>query len=163
MTPQGQKSAFFFPKDDGSELVGLTFIDDGEFFHVTGTHKEDGQTVVDYKDKKGANHYSTIQEVRQWIAQTALNQAANAIQPTRTLYINKLAEEVYRQITTDKTYNVKLLKGTTVKPTSYKKAGNMTETQWFHAEDKEREGCSNFRPGLDCHSKVSRQTCEPRH
>jgi hypothetical protein len=40
MTPQGQKSTFFFPKDDGSELVGLTFIDDGEPFHVTGTHKE---------------------------------------------------------------------------------------------------------------------------
>ncbi len=129
MTPQRQKSTIFQQKDDGSELIGLTFLDDGESFQVTGTHKEDGQTVVDYKDKKGANHYSTIQEVRQWLAQTALNQAANSIQPTRTSYINKLAEEVYRQITAEKTYNVKLPKGTTVKPTSYKKAGNMTEAQ----------------------------------
>ncbi len=92
MTPQRQKSTIFQQKDDGSELIGLTFIDDGESFHVTGTHKEDGQIVVDYKDKKGTDHYSTIHEVRQWIAQTALNQAANAIQPTRTSYINKLAE-----------------------------------------------------------------------
>ncbi len=96
---------------------------------MTGTHKEDGQIVVDYKDKKGADHYSTMKEVRQLIAQTALNQAANSIQPTRTSYINKLAEEVYRQITTEKTYNVKLQKGTILKPTSYKKTGNMTDTQ----------------------------------
>ncbi len=95
MTPQGQKSTIFQQKDDGSELIGLIFIDDGESFRVTSTHKEDGQIVVDYKDKKGADHYSTILEVRQWIAQTALNQAANSIQPTRTSYINKLAEEVY--------------------------------------------------------------------
>ncbi len=83
--------------------------------------------------------------MRQWTAQTALNQAANSIQPTRTSYINKLAEEMYRQITTEKTYSVKLPKGTTVKPTSYKKAGNMTETQWFHAEDKERDGMLEFQ------------------
>ena len=112
---------------------------------MTGTHKEDGQVVIDYKDKKGADHYSTIDEVKQWIAQTALTQAANSIQPTRTSYINKLAEEVYRQITTEKTYNVKLPKGTTEKHTSYKKAGNMTDTQWFHAEDKERDGMLEFQ------------------
>ena len=133
MTPQSQKSTIFQQKDDGSELIGLTFLDDGESFHVTGTHERDGETVVDYKDKKGDDHFSTIPEVRRCLAQTALNQAANSSQPTRTSYINKLAEEVYRQITTEKTYNVKLPKGTTVKPTSYKKAGNMTEAQWFHA------------------------------
>jgi hypothetical protein len=47
MTPQGQKSTNFQQKDDGLDLMGLTFIDDGESFRVTGTHKEDGQIVVD--------------------------------------------------------------------------------------------------------------------
>jgi hypothetical protein len=60
MTTQAQKSTIFQQKDDGSELIGLTFIDDGQSFRVTGTHKEDGQVVIDYKDKKGADHYSTM-------------------------------------------------------------------------------------------------------
>ncbi len=37
MTPQRQKSTIFQQKDDGSELIGLTFLDDGESFQVTGT------------------------------------------------------------------------------------------------------------------------------
>jgi hypothetical protein len=65
--------------DDGSGLIGLTFVDDGESFRVTGTHVEAGINVVDYKDKKGNQHYSTIKEVKQWIEKTKLTQAANLI------------------------------------------------------------------------------------
>jgi hypothetical protein len=39
-----------------------------------------------------------------------------------------------------RTYDVKLPHGTQSKPTSYRKAGNSEQTQWFHAEDKERDG-----------------------
>jgi hypothetical protein len=38
--------------DDGSGLIGLTFVDDGESFRVTGAHVENGINVVDYKDNK---------------------------------------------------------------------------------------------------------------
>jgi hypothetical protein len=38
------------------------------------------------------------------------------------------------------TYDVKLPDGTQSKPTSYRKAGNSEQPQWFHAEDKERDG-----------------------
>ncbi len=69
--------------DDGSGLVGLTFVDDGESFRVTGTHVDDGINVVDYKDNKGNQHYSTIKEVKQWIEKKKLTQASNLIRPAR--------------------------------------------------------------------------------
>jgi hypothetical protein len=43
-----------------------------------------------------------------------------------------------------RTYDVKLPNGTQSKPTSYRKAGNSEQTQWFHAEDKERDGILEF-------------------
>ncbi len=39
--------------DDGSGLIGLIFVDDGESFRVTGMQVEDGINVVDYKDNSG--------------------------------------------------------------------------------------------------------------
>jgi hypothetical protein len=41
MTPEYQMSQPL-KSDDGSGLIGLTFVDDGESFRVTGTHVEDG-------------------------------------------------------------------------------------------------------------------------
>ncbi len=40
MTPKNQTSQPL-KSDDGSGLIGLTFVDDGETFRVTGTHVED--------------------------------------------------------------------------------------------------------------------------
>ncbi len=82
-----------------------------------------------------------MQEVRQWIGQTKLTQAAAAITPRRNGYINDLAEQMYKQI---QTYDVTLPKGTKDKPTSNHKAGNTKATQWFQAEAKERDGILEF-------------------
>jgi hypothetical protein len=79
--------------------------------------------------------------VKQWIEKTKLTQAANLIQPTRKSYINELASTMYDKI---RAYDVKLPHGTQSKPTSYRKAGNSDQTQWFHAEDKERDGILEF-------------------
>jgi hypothetical protein len=63
MTPKNPMSQPLKP-DDSSGLIELTFVGDGESFKVTGTHVEDGINVVDYKDKKGNQHYSTIKEAK---------------------------------------------------------------------------------------------------
>ncbi len=42
------------------------------------------------------------------------------------------------------TYDMKLPEGTIDKPTSYYKAGNTKQTQWFQAEAKERDGILEF-------------------
>jgi hypothetical protein len=55
MTPKNQVSQPL-KSDDGSGLIGLIFVDEGESFRVTGTHVEDGINVVDYKDNKGNQH-----------------------------------------------------------------------------------------------------------
>jgi hypothetical protein len=140
MTPKNSMSKPLKP-DDGSGLIRLTFVDDGESSRVTGTHVEDGINVVNYKDNKGNQHYSTIKEVKQWIEKTKLTQAANLIRPTRKSYINNLASAMHDRI---RTYDVKLPRGTQSKPTSYRKAGNSEQTQWFHTEDKERDGILEF-------------------
>ncbi len=140
MTPKNPMSQPLKP-DDGSGLIGLSFVDDGESFRVTGTHVEGGINVVDYKDNKGTQHYSTIKEVKQWIEKTKLTQAANLIQPARKSYINELASTMFDKI---RTYDVKLPYGTHTKPISYRKAGNSEQTQCFHAEDKERDGILEF-------------------
>jgi hypothetical protein len=51
-------------------------------------------------------------------------------------------------------YDVKLPDNQTQKPTSFKKAGNSTYTQWFQAEAKEKDGMLNFNTWtrLDQHS-----------
>ena len=115
-------------------MIGLTFVDDGESFRVTGKHIEDGINEVDYKNKKSNQHYSTIKEVRQWIEKTKLTQSANLVRPTRKSYINNLASAIYDKI---RTYDVKLSDGIQSKPTSYRKAGNIEQTQCFHAEEME--------------------------
>ncbi len=48
---------------------------------------------------------------------------------------------MFKQI---QTYDTKLPKGIINKPTSYHKAGNATETQWFQAEAKERDEILEF-------------------
>ena len=114
-------------EDTAEDIIGLTFDDEGETFIITGTSRnEDGQLVVDYKDKKNKNFISTVKEVRQWINQTRLTQAAASIAPKRKGYINDLAETMFRQI---QTYDTKLPQGTRDKPTSYHKAGNAKRTQ----------------------------------
>jgi hypothetical protein len=102
MPPKNPMSKPLKP-DDGSGLIRLTFVDDGESFRVTGTHVEDGINVVDYKDKKGNQHYSTIKEVKQWIEKTKIIQATNLIRPTRKSYVNNLASAMYGKI---RTYDV---------------------------------------------------------
>ena len=135
-------------EDTAEDIIGLHFEDEGERFLITGTSRnEDGELVVDYKNvisnrnEKPKGYVSTVQEVRQWIGQTKLTQAAAAIKPRRNGYINDLAEQMYKQI---QTYDVTLPQGTKDKPTSYHKAGNAKETQWFQAEAKERDGILEF-------------------
>ncbi len=102
-----------------------------------------------------------MKEVREWYYRTQLKQASthlinstNAIQPVRKGCINKLAEEVYTQV---KHYDVKLPQNQAQKPTSFKKAGNSTYTQWFQAEAEEKDGMLNFNTWtrLDQHSLTS--------
>lgn len=129
-------------EDTAEDIIGLPFEDDGERFIITGTSRnKDGELVVDYKDEKGKDLFSSVKEVRQWIKQTELTQAAASIAPKRNGYINGLAEEMFQQITN---YDTKLPQGTKDKPTSYHKAGNSTQTQWFQAEAKERDGILEF-------------------
>ncbi len=130
-------------EDTAEDIIGLPFEDGGERFIITGTSRnKDGELVVDYKDEKGKDLFSSVKEVRQWIKQTKLTQAAASIAPKRNGYINDLAKEMFQQITNY--YDTKLPQGTKDKPTSYHKAGNSTQTQWFQAEAKERDGILEF-------------------
>jgi hypothetical protein len=70
-----------------------------------------------------------------------LHQATNKLTPTRKGYINNtLAEESFKAITN---YNLKLPPNS-IKPTSFKKAGNQPLPQWFRGEAKERDGFLDF-------------------
>jgi hypothetical protein len=136
--------------DTGEDLIGLQFEDDDQWWTITehGTH--DGDLVLWYKNNETREEEkSPVQEVREWYNRTQLSQAStyliqatNAIVPTRKGYINALAEEIY---TTIKTYNVKLPDKHTHKPTSFKKASNLPVTQWFQAEEKEKDGMLKFK------------------
>ncbi len=69
-------------EDTAEDIICLPFEDDGEKFPITGTSRnEDGELVVDYKDEKGKELFSSVKEVRQWIKQTKLTQAAASISP----------------------------------------------------------------------------------
>ena len=128
-------------QDNGADLIGVDFEDDGIMWTVTKTGNFKGNPVLYYVNKEnGEAEYSSVKEVRAWFHQTTLKQAINAIKPTRKGYINTLAEESFKAITT---YNLKLPPNST-KPTSFKKAGNHPQTQWFRAEEKEREGFLEF-------------------
>ncbi len=80
-------------EDTAEDVIGLPFKDDGEKFIITGTSRnEDGELVVDYKDSKGKGLFSSVREVRHWVKQTKLTQAAASIAPKRNGNINNLAE-----------------------------------------------------------------------
>jgi hypothetical protein len=73
--------------------------------------------------------------VRTWYNRTQLQQvssdltqASNAIHPTRKGYINAIAEASFKAI---QQYDVKLPNKHVKKPTSFKKAGNIEQPQWF--------------------------------
>jgi hypothetical protein len=69
-------------------------------------------------------------------------QAINSIVATRSTFVNDLAFESYQQV---KEYDVKLHNNPLnhIAPKSYKQAENR-ESQWFSAEDKERDGVIDF-------------------
>jgi len=127
--------------DDGKDLIGAEFIDEGSRWIVTKTGNYEGDPVLYYKHMTNDNEeYSSVTEVRKWVIDTTLHQAINTITPTRKGYINTLAEESFKAITQ---YNLKLPTHAT-KPTSFKQAGNQPLPQWFRAEEKEREGFLEF-------------------
>jgi transposase InsO family protein len=108
-------------QDNGTDLIGVDFEDDGIMWTVTKTGNFQGNPVLHYVNKEnGEDEFSSVKEVRAWCHQTTLKQAINSIKPTRKGYINTLAEESFKAI---KTYNLNLPPNST-KPTSYKKAGN---------------------------------------
>jgi hypothetical protein len=100
----------------------------------SGAHEDD--LVLWYTNNKTKEEeYSSVKEVRHWYNDTQLRQAVthlqqttNAIVPTRKGYINKLAEEIYQTV---KSYDVKLPNNQVARPTSFKKAGNLPQPQWF--------------------------------
>ncbi len=127
--------------DNGADLIGSDFDDESSRWTVTKTGEYEGTPVLYYRNKENGNEeYSAVPEVRTWVNQTTLHQATNKIMQTRNGYINKLAEESFKAITN---YNLKLPPNST-KPTSLKKAGNQPPTQWFRAEEKERNGFFEF-------------------
>ncbi len=68
-------------------------------------------------------------------------QAINSIVPSRSTFVNDLAFASYQEV---KEYDVKLRDLLNqIAPKSYKQAGNR-ESQWFSAEDKERDGIIDF-------------------
>ena len=127
--------------DNGSDLIGFDFEDDGQTWTITEIGFFEDEPVLYYKNKTtGEEEKSSVKEVRQWYNRTNLMQAANSIAPTRKGYINSLAEASYNTITK---YDVQLPAYAT-KPTSYKKAGNSPFPQWFRAEEKEKQGFLEF-------------------
>jgi hypothetical protein len=110
-----------------------------------GTH--DGHQVLFYTNNdNGQEEKSSVKEVREWYnrtqltqVSTQLTQASNAILPTRKGYINSIAEASFKAI---QQYDVKLPNKNVKKPTSFKKAGNSEQPQWFQAEIKVRKDSS---------------------
>jgi hypothetical protein len=93
-------------EDTAEDIIGLHFEDEGERYLITGTSRtKEGELVVDYRNvisqrnEKPKGYVSTVKEVRQWIGQTKLTQAAASITTKRNGYINDLAEEMFQQIT----------------------------------------------------------------
>jgi hypothetical protein len=135
--------------DDGADLVGLDFMDDGVRFTITGISTSNGDPTITYIDplkplKDGQQHESTVKEVRTWYNKTCLLQASNSLNPHKRTYMNDLAIETFRHLCPPKTYDVQLHDPTRKAPTSYKAAGNR-ESQWFSAEDKEQDGILQFK------------------
>ena len=52
-------------EDTAEDIIGLPFEDDGEKFIITGTSRnKDGELVVDYKDEKGKDLFSSVKDQR---------------------------------------------------------------------------------------------------
>ena len=136
-------------KDSGADLIGLDFMDDGIRFTITGSSTNDGEHTMTYIDPanplpKDSAHESTVKEVRNWYNKTCLLQATNSLSTQKRTFLNDLAYETFRHLSSDKTYDVKLEDPTRKAPTSYKSASNR-EHQWFSAEDKEQDGILHFQ------------------
>ncbi len=77
----------------GSHLIGQTFQDDGENFRINNFSFHQGEECLDYMtETTKEEHYSTIEEIEQWVRQTKILQLANDIQPTRKRLMNTLAD-----------------------------------------------------------------------
>ena len=87
--------------DTGADLIGADFDDEGSRWTVLKTGEYEGTPVLYYKHKdNGTEECSSVAEVRTWVNQTTLHQATNTLKPTRKGYINTLAEESFKAITT---------------------------------------------------------------
>jgi hypothetical protein len=136
-------------KDTGEDLLGLQFLDDDVWWTIKDHGTHDGHQVLFYvNNTNGQEEKSSVKEVRTWYNRTqldqvssALTQASNTILPTRKGYINAIAEASFKAI---QQYDVKLPNKNAKKPTSFRKAGNMEQPQWFQAELKEKDGMMNF-------------------
>ena len=130
------------PAASGTDLLGLTFIDDDEEFRITGAIQKQGLPCLEYVNTKTKEEFvSTAQEVRDWYNRTHLSQAANTLQPSRSSFLTDLATTMYQQV--QRKYDVKLDPLTTSPPKNYNDARNR-ELQWFEAEAKERDGMLRF-------------------
>jgi hypothetical protein len=137
-------------KDTGEDLLGLQFLDDDVWWTIKDFGTHDGHQVLFYTNNdNGQEEKSSVKEVREWYnrtqltqVSTQLTQASNAILPTRKGYINSIAEASFKAI---QQYDVKLPHKNVKKPTSFKKAGNSEQPQWFQAETKEKDGMLNFQ------------------
>jgi hypothetical protein len=127
----------------GSHLIGQTFTEDHETFRVTNLSFRKGVDCLDYiNEQTNEEHYSTIEEVEQWVNQTKVLQLANNIQPSRKGFMNTLAEAMFHEIQ-PKSYNVQLPNASIKPPKSFREAQGR-EQQWFEAFKKERDGMVRF-------------------
>ena len=127
----------------GSHLIGKTFKDEGEEFLITNCSFHKGVDCLDYRNIATQEEtYSKVEEVEEWIQATRITQMANAIQPTRKGYMNTLAETMFREIQPTK-YNVKLPSNKVKPPKNFNDA-RTSESQWFEAFKKERDGMLRF-------------------
>jgi hypothetical protein len=118
-------------------LIGQTFQDDGETFRVTNFSQHQGEDCLDYvNETTHEEHYSTIEEIEQWIKHTTILQLANDIQPTRKGIMNTLAEAMFHEIQ-PKTYQVKLDNPNSKPPISFRDAKGREKQGFEHLTRKE--------------------------
>jgi transposase InsO family protein len=142
--PARQSKLTLIPnKDTGADLIGQQFVDEGTIFLIIEADIDEngGGNILTYEDViTKERHYSTVKEVRSWY-ENNLQQSVTAVQPSRLGFMNRLANTTYQAIT-KRQYNLQLTKHTKA-PKSYKQASNL-ETQWFEAEQKEKDGMLRF-------------------
>lgn len=154
--------------DNGADLIGLDFMDDGTRFTITGTSSNDGVPVLTYIDpavplKDEQEHESTVKEVRTWYNKTCLLQATKSLSSNTRTFMNDLAYEAFRHLCPTKTYDVQLADPTRKAPTSYKAAGNR-EAQWF-SQPKTKNKMASYisRHGSAYRSNPSPSRCARKH